>query len=259
MALIKEGDELLLYLDKKRTYKVKVEQDKQFHTHKGFIELGDLIGQPYGITVTSSLGVSFYVLRPLIRDLVLKTDRRTQVLYPKDIGYILFQLGVGSGSRILEAGTGSGALTMALADSVRPEGMVYSYEIVEKHQKVARGNIERAGLMPYVELKLGDITEDIVEEELDAVVLDMATPWLVVSHAWKALAGSGIFLSFSPTIEQVMKTTDELLNHWFIEVETVELIMRNITVAPNKTRPQTMMVGHSGYLTTARKVMNVME
>ena len=259
MALIKEGDELLLYLDKKRTYKVKVEQDKQFHTHKGFIELGDLIGQPYGIIVTSSLGVSFYVLRPLIRDLVLKTDRRTQVLYPKDIGYILFQLGVGSGSRILEAGTGSGALTMALADSVRPEGMVYSYEIVEKHQKVARGNIERAGLMPYVELKLGDITEDIVEEELDAVVLDMATPWLVVSHAWKALAGSGIFLSFSPTIEQVMKTTDELLNHWFIEVETVELIMRNITVAPNKTRPQTMMVGHSGYLTTTRKVMNVME
>jgi len=259
MALIRDGDELLLYLDKKRTYKVKVEQDKQFHTHKGFIELGDLIGQPYGITVTSSLGVSFYVLRPLIRDRVLKTDRRTQVLYPKDIGYILFQLGVSSGSRILEAGTGSGALTMALADSVRPEGMVYSYEIVEKHQKVARGNIERAGLMQYVELKLGDITEDIVEAELDAVVLDMATPWLVISHAWKALAGSGIFLSFSPTIEQVMKTTDELRNHWFIEVETVELIMRNITVAPNKTRPQTMMVGHSGYLTTARKVISKIE
>ena len=259
MALIRDGDELLLYLDKKRTYKVKVEQDKQFHTHKGFIELGDLIDQPYGITVTSSLGVSFYVLRPLIRDLVLKTDRRTQVLYPKDIGYILFQLGVSSGSRILEAGTGSGALTMALANSVRPEGMVYSYEIVEKHQKVARGNIERAGLLPYVELKLGDITETIVEEELDAVVLDMATPWLVVSHAWKALAGSGIFLSFSPTIEQVMKTTDELRNHWFIEVETVELIMRNITVAPNKTRPQTMMVGHSGYLTTARKVISEIE
>ena len=257
--MIRDGDELLLYLDKKRTYKVKVEQDKQFHTHKGFIELGDLIDQSYGITVTSSLGVSFYVLKPLIRDHVLKTDRRTQVLYPKDIGYILFQIGVGSGSRILEAGTGSGALTMALADTVRPDGTVYSYEISEKHQKVARGNIERAGLIPYVELKLGDITEGIVEEELDAVVLDMATPWLVVSHAWKALAGSGIFLSFSPTIEQVMKTTEELRNHWFIEIETVELIMRNITVAPNKTRPQTMMVGHSGYLTTARKVISEME
>ena len=113
--------------------------------------------------------------------------------------------------------------------------------------------------MRYVDLKLGDITESIVEEELDAVVLDMATPWLVVSHAWKALAGSGMFLSFSPTIEQVMKTTDELRNHWFIEVETVELIMRNITVAPNKTRPQTMMVGHSGYLTTARKVISKIE
>jgi tRNA (adenine57-N1/adenine58-N1)-methyltransferase len=255
MVLIKEGDEILLYLDRKRSYKVKVEQERQFHTHKGFIELGDLIGRSYGITVTSSLGVSFYVLRPLIRDLIMKTDRRTQVLYPKDIGYILFQLGIGSGSRVLEAGTGSGALTMALANAIRPDGMVYSYEIVEKHQKVARGNIERAGLLPFTKLKLGDITNGIDEEHLDAVILDMATPWLVISHAWKALSGSGVFLSFSPTIEQVMKTTEELRNQRFIEIETVELIMRKITVAHNKTRPQTMMVGHSGYLTTARKIL----
>jgi len=259
MTRIREGDELILYLDAKRTYKVKVEAGKQFHTHRGFIELGDLVDEPYGMVVTSSLGVSFYALKPLIRDRVLKTDRRTQVLYPKDIGYVLFQLGLGSGCMVLEAGTGSGALTMALAEAVRPAGMVITYEIVERHMKTARGNIERSGLMPYVDMRLGDIMEGIPEKDLDAVVLDMATPWLVVPHAWEALAGSGVFLSFSPTIEQVMKTVEALRSHPFIEIGTVELLLRNITVAPNKTRPQTVMIGHSGYLTTARKVLELMD
>ncbi len=259
MTRIREGDEVILYLDAKRTYKVKVEAGKQFHTHRGFIELGDLVDKPYGMVVTSSLGVSFYALKPLIRDRVLKTDRRTQVLYPKDIGYILFQLGLGSGCRVLEAGTGSGALTMALAESVRPEGMVITYEIVERHMKTARGNIERSRLMPYVDMRLGDVTEGIPAKDLDAVVLDMATPWLVVHHAWEALAGSGVFLSFSPTIEQVMKTVEALRAHPFIEIGTVELLLRNITVAPDKTRPQTVMIGHSGYLTTARKVLELMD
>jgi tRNA (adenine57-N1/adenine58-N1)-methyltransferase len=255
VTLIKEGDEVLLYMDKKRTYKVKVEHEKQFHTHKGYIELGELIGESFGVMVTSSLGAAFYALKPLVRDLVLKTDRRTQVLYPKDLGYTLFQLGLGSGSRVVEAGTGSGALTMALANAVRPEGKVYTYEIVERHQRTARDNIERSGLMSYVEMKLGDITRGISENELDAVVLDMATPWLAVGPAWDALSGSGVFYSFSPTIEQVMKTVEKLRQHPFIEVETVELILRNITVAPDRTRPETVMIGHSGYLTTARKVM----
>jgi tRNA (adenine57-N1/adenine58-N1)-methyltransferase len=203
----------------------------------------------------SSLGVEFYALRPLIRDRILKTDRRTQVLYPKDIGYLLLQLDVGSGSRVVEAGTGSGALTMALANSVRPDGMVYTYEINPKFQSVAAGNIERAGLAEYVELKERDVTEGIDEEEVDAVVLDLATPWAVVPLVYEALAGGGVFASFSPTIEQVMKTVSAIREHSFIDVETVELILRNITVAENKTRPQTRMIGHSGYLITARKVL----
>lgn len=259
MTLIKEGDEVLLYLDSRRTYKVKVEDTKQFHTHKGFIEFSDLIGKPYGMVITSSLGVSFYVLKPLIRDRVLKTNRRTQVLYPKDIGYILFQLGLGSGSRVVEAGTGSGALTIALANAVRPEGRVYSYDILERHQNTARGNIDRSGLMPYVELKIGDVIKCKLEEDLDAVILDMATPWFVVPRAWEALVGSGMFLSFSPTIEQVIKTVDQLRQHPFIEVETAELLLRNFTVSHNKTRPKTQMIGHSGYLTTARKVMELLD
>ena len=255
MKNISEGDDVLLYLDRERTYQIKVKPGEQFHTHKGFILLDDLVGKPFGSTVTSSLGINFYALYPLVRDRVLKTDRRTQVLYPKDIGYILYQLGIGNGSTVVEAGTGSGALTMSLANAIMPDGKVYTYEIDERSKKIAAGNIERSGLRPIVEMKLGDITQGITERGVDAVTLDMATPWLVIDHAWEALAGSGVFLSFSPTIEQVMKTVYALEAKPFIEVETVELIMRRITVAENKTRPETLMIGHSGYLTTARKVI----
>jgi tRNA (adenine57-N1/adenine58-N1)-methyltransferase len=252
---IAEGGDVLLYLDRERTYQIRVTPGEQFHTHKGFIQLDDLVGKPYGSTIVSSLGISFYALKPLIRDRVLKTDRRTQVLYPKDIGYILYQLGIGNGSTVVEAGTGSGALTMSLANAVMPDGRIYTYELDERSQRIATGNIDRSGLRPIVEMKLGDITQGIDEKEVDAVTLDMATPWLVIDHAWEALAGSGIFLSFSPTIEQVMKTVYALEAKPFIEVETVELILRRITVAENKTRPETLMIGHSGYLTTARKVI----
>ncbi len=259
MTNIKEGDEIYLVFDQRQNYKLKVEADKRFHTKKGFIELGELIGKPFGVTVTSSLGGQFYVLKPLIRDRVLKSDRYTQVLYPKDISYILFEMDLGSGSRVVEAGTGSGALTMAMANAVRPGGMIYSYDISEKHQRAAAGNIEKSGLMPYVELGIHDITENIPNEDVDAVFLDMAVPWKVVPSAWKALAGSGVFMSFSPTIEQVMKTTDELRKLPFIEIKTIELMMREITVEYNKTRPRTQMIGHSGYLTSARKVTSLLE
>lgn len=255
MKRIKSGDEVIIYLDRRRTYKVSVKHDKKFHTHKGFIELGDLIDEPYGTPVKSSLGEIFYALKPLIRDQIMKTDRRTQVIYPKDVGYILHKVGISSGSRVLEAGTGSGALTMALADAVRPQGKVYTYDIKKGFQKIAMGNIERADLQQWVEAGIKDVTKGIDEVELDAVILDLATPWKAVKHAWSALAGSGVFLSFSPTIEQVMKTVYEMNEYPFIEQETIELILRKITVARDKTRPQTRMLGHSGYITSARKVL----
>ncbi len=149
MNTIAEGDDVLLYLDKERTYQIRAKSGEQFHTHKGFILLSDMIGKPFGSTIASSLGVEFYALRPLIRDRVLKTDRRTQVLYPKDIGYILYQIGIGSGSTIVEAGTGSGALTISLANAVKPEGRVYTYEIDERSQRIAAGNIDRSNLKQY--------------------------------------------------------------------------------------------------------------
>jgi len=254
MNMIKEGDDVLLYLDDKRTFLIRVEENYQLHTHKGYLQIGKLIGKPFGSAIQSSLGVTFYALKPLIRDRVAKTVRKTQVMYPKDIGYLLIRTGIGPGKLVIEAGTGSGALTIALAEHVKPDGRVYSFDVNPKFQSIAASNINRAGLLPYVELINKDVAEGFDVQEVDAVILDMATPWLIVSNAYDALVGSGVFASFSPTIEQVMKTVSALKSHRFVEIETIELMLRRITVEPNRTRPETLMIGHSGYLTTARKV-----
>lgn len=252
---IKEGDYVLLYLDDRRTYLVRAERGKILHTHKGFIKIDDIIGREFGVRVKSHLGVEFIAFKPNIRDYVLKSMRGTQIIYPKDIALIILYGNIRPGSHIVEAGTGVGALTMALASYVRPDGKVYSYEIREEFLKIACKNLERAGVLEYVELKNRDITQGIDEIDVDAVVLDMATPWLVVPHAYKALRGGGSFISFSPTIDQVVKTVEELKAYGFAYIETVECLVRRIRVETGKTRPETLMVGHTGYITFARKAL----
>jgi len=251
--VIRVGDHVLLYLDQRRTFLVRAEPGRVLHTHKGVVDVGGLVGRRFGEAVESSLGVRFYALRPLIRDYVMKMRRRTQIIYPKDMGLIAVLTGVGPGWRVVEAGTGSGALTAFLAYLVRPDGVVYSYEVREDLLEVARRNLEMAGVLGNVELKLGDITEGIEEENVDAVVLDMATPWLVVKHAYESLRDSGSFLSFSPTIDQVKKTVRELRRFGFADVQTYECLVRRIIVEEDRTRPETLMVGHTGYITSARK------
>ena len=255
--LIAEGNDVYLYLDTKRTYLVRVEPDKSFHTHKGYIQLGNLIGKEYGTKIASSMGINFVALKPNLRDYIFKTNRKTQISYPKDISLIILYSGIGPGSRVVEAGTGTGALTSAIAHYIKPTGCVYTYEIREEFQKNAKKNLERAGLIDVVELKQGDITKEIEEKDLDAVILDMATPWLVVPQAYISLKGSGVLVSFSPTIDQVMKLTEALIEYNFVDVNTVETLIRFMQVARGKTRPQTLMTGHTGYLTFARKAINL--
>lgn len=250
---IVENDYVLLGLGPRKTYLVKVEQGKSFHTHKGFIKFDDLIGKEYGIVILSSLGFEFAALKPLLRDFIMKSARQTQINYPKDIALMVMFSGIGPGSRVVEAGTGTGALTTALAHYVKPDGRVYTYEIREEFQKTAEKNLRRANLNGFVEFKNEDVTVGIGENEVDAVVLDLAVPWLVVPHAWKALKPCGTMVSFSPTIDQVVKTVEALKENSFIDVETVECLMRGMQVERGKTRPQTLMTGHTGYITFARK------
>jgi len=250
---IQEGDDILLYLDKKRSYLVKVEKDKELHTHKGFINLTELIDKEFGTRIHSSKGVEFIAFRPTLRDYIFKISRRTQIIYPKDIALIIFFSGIEPGSRVVEGGTGAGALAAALANYVKPSGRVYSYEIREEFMETAAKNLRRIGLIEYVELKRGDLTRKIEEKNVDAVILDLATPWLVVPHAYEALKGSGIFISFSPTIDQVLKTTEALLENGFAGIETFESLFRGMQIKKGRTRPETLMTGHTGYITIARK------
>jgi len=163
--------------------------------------------------------------------------------------------GIGPGSRVVEAGTGTGALTTALAHYVKPDGKIYSYEIREEFEKMAGKNLTRAELINFVELKTKDITLGIDEQDVDAVILDLAVPWLVIPHASTALKPCGTIVSFSPTVDQVVKTVEALHENGFVDVESFECLLRGWQIERGKTRPQTLMTGHSGYITCARKTI----
>jgi len=254
-AVINEGDDILLYLNRKRTYLVKVEKGKSFHTHKGFLQLDQIVGKPFGTRILSNTGTEFIVLKPQLSDFIFKSQRKTQITYPKDVALIVMFSGIGPGSRVVEGGTGTGALTTALAHYVKPDGRVYSYEIRPEFTQTALKNLKRANLLNYVELKNKDITQGIDETDADAVVLDLATPWLVIPHAYSTLSGSGTLVSFSPTIDQVVKTVEALQQNNFTDIETIECIMRRMQTERGKTRPETLMTGHTGYVTFARKAL----
>jgi tRNA (adenine57-N1/adenine58-N1)-methyltransferase len=254
---ISEGGYVLIYLDARRTYMIKMQAGQTFHTHKGYLKLDELIGKEYGEPIKSSLGIYFTTLKPSLTDYIMKSSRNTQIIYPKDAALIVMFSGIGPGSHVVESGTGTGSLTTALAHYVGPTGKVYTYELRSEFQKNAAKNLERSKLIDRVEMKSGDVTLGIEERDVDAVILDLAVPWLVVSHAYEALRTSGTLVSFSPTIDQVVKTTEALRENGFVFIETIECMMRAMQVERGKTRPQTLMTGHTGYITHARKILKL--
>ncbi len=260
--LIKENDLIFLILDQKRRWLVQVKSGGTFHTHKGIIEFNDIIGKHFGSVVFSkpyeTQGYKFFVLKPLSSDYILHMSRKTQIIYPEDAGLILLYSGIGPGSLIIEAGCGSGALTCILGNIVRPNGHIHSYDINEKSIKRAKLNIKKAELDDVVTIQYGDIlNDDLKHNNVDAVVLDLTTPWNAIEKINNYLKYSGTVTSFSPTIEQVKKTVKAMKNHNFIEVNTYELIKRKIQVKENATRPEGRMIGHTGYLTFGRKIEDI--
>ncbi|MHA2008882.1 MAG: tRNA (adenine-N1)-methyltransferase [Promethearchaeota archaeon] len=259
---IKENDLIFLILDERRRWVIPAKTDGTFHTHKGIIEFNDIIGKEYGTCIFSkpynTQGYKFFVLKPLPSDYITHMSRKTQIIYPEDAGMIILYSGIGPGSKVIEAGCGSGALTCILGNYVRPNGHIYSYDIREKSLKRAIKNIKRAELEKYVSIEYGNIiTDELNYKNIDSVVLDIAEPWDAIDKARKYLKQSGIIVSFSPTIEQVKKTTFALRDNEFIELNTFELIKRKIQVKKNATRPEVRMIGHTGYLTFGRKIMNL--
>jgi tRNA (adenine57-N1/adenine58-N1)-methyltransferase len=185
-------------------------------------------------------------------------SRKTQIIYPEDAGLILIYSGIGPDSKVVEAGCGSGALTCILGNYVRPNGYIFSYDIRKKSLKRALSNVLKAKLQDYVSIQYGDIlNDDLGHENIDSIVLDMPQPWRAIAKVKNYLKLSGTLVSFSPTIEQVKKTSSALRENDFYEINTYELIKRKFQVKQNATHPEVRMIGHTGYMTFARKINDV--
>jgi tRNA (adenine57-N1/adenine58-N1)-methyltransferase len=254
--VFEEGEVVLVILDRKRFLMRLLAGDVQ-HTHRGLIHHDSLIGEVPGRTMTTHLGDPFVALPPSLHDIIMSIQRRSQIVYPKEIGYILLKLNVGPGSRIVECGTGSGALTIALAHTVRPTGRVYSYEQREDMLHTAAGNLTNAGLLDWVELKRRDIAEGFDEQDADALFLDVRTPWLYVQQAWNALVEGGFFGAIVPTANQVSELIRGLKEQGFHDIEVCEILLRPYKTVAERLRPTDRMVAHTGYLIFARRLAQV--
>jgi tRNA (adenine57-N1/adenine58-N1)-methyltransferase catalytic subunit len=225
-----------------------------FHTHRGILLHDDLIGKVWGSQVFSHQGAPFFLLQPSLADLLVDLKRSTQIMYPKDIGFILASMSIGPGQSVLEAGTGSGSMTVALAYAVGPQGKVVTYERRAEFQNLARKNLERLGLDGQVEFKLADIADGIAETDMDACFLDVANPWDYVRQVRAALKPGGFFCNLVPTFNQVQSLLLGLRRESFAFVEVCELMLRYYKPEPTRLRPTDRMVAHTGFLTFARRI-----
>ena len=223
-------------------------------THRGVLKHDDLIGKPWGSQVFSHMGAPFFLLQPSLADILNDLPRTTQILYPKDIGYILITMGIAPGQRVMEAGTGSGSMTIALATAIGAEGRVISYEQKPDTQNLARKNLERVGLASRVDFKLRDILEGFDETEADAFFLDVQNPFDYISQVRNALKPGGYFCTLIPTFNQVEKILHALKKNNFAFVEVCELLLRFYKADPMRLRPTDRMVAHTGFLVFARRI-----
>ena len=254
-ARAQAGDLAQLLSTSHRFFLVRLEPGATLHTHKGVIRHDDLIGLPWGSQVYSHLGVSFYLLRPSLADVLKETRRNTQIMFPKDIGFILVSMSIGPGQTVVEAGSGSGAFTTALAFAVGPQGRVISYERRAEMQRLAKRNLRRVGLEDRVTFKLADIAQGFDEHDADALFLDVPNPEDYIPQARAALKTGGFFGSLVPTTNQVSRLVAALQANDFAFIEVCETLLRYYKPVPQRLRPTDRMVAHTGYLIFARPII----
>jgi tRNA (adenine57-N1/adenine58-N1)-methyltransferase len=237
---------------KNRRYLVVLQSGGEFHTHNGPVPHDQILGQEDGSVVRSTRGARFIAVRPTLAEVVLEMPRGAQVIYPKDLGPILVMADVFPGARLLEAGLGSGALSMAV---LRAGADVTGYEIREDFASRAVRNVVGFlgdSVLERYHVQIRDVYEGIAERDLDRVLLDLPEPWRAVKHAAGALRPGGILLSYLPSVPQVMALREALDAAGFAMAETVEVLQRSWHVDGQSVRPDHRMVAHTGFLTAAR-------
>ena len=251
------GDRVQLTDQKGKIYSITITPGKEWHTHKGWIIHDDLIGLPEGSVVSTSAGLKFTAFIPLLTDYVLSMPRGATIVYPKDAALIVGFADIFPGARVLEAGVGSGALTLSLLRAVGPTGSVHSVERREEFAANATSNIENyfGGRPANWSLAIGSVQEQEFDHEFDRVILDMLAPWECVDMAAKVLRPGGVFMAYVATTTQLSATAEALKDDGhFTEPESFESMVRGWHHEGLAVRPQQRMIGHTGFLIFSRRM-----
>ncbi|MBD8058953.1 tRNA (adenine-N1)-methyltransferase [Cellulomonas sp. JH27-2] len=265
-GLLRVGDRVQLTDPRGRLHTITLAEEATFHTHRGYFRHEDLIGAPEGTVVRNTGGIEYLALRPLLADHVLSMPRGAAVVYPKDAGQIVTMADIYPGARVIEAGVGSGALTMSLLRAVGDGGSVHSIERREDFAAIARGNVEGffGGPHPAWELSVGDLADVLptVAEpgSVDRVVLDMLAPWENLEVAADALAPGGVLVCYVATTTQLSRLAEDIRTDGrYTEPQAWESMVRGWHLEGLAVRPEHRMIGHTGFLLTTRRLADGVE
>ncbi len=255
MELIKQNSPVLFYFNPSKKWLVKISKKELFHTHIGILKHADAIGKEYGSKITTNKDKYVYLLKPTMYDYVMKIQHGTQIVYPKDLGYIVARAGIQNGQKIVEIGTGSASLTSFVASIVKPRGHVYTFDVDENFMKIAAKNLKKCGMEKYVTQENLDIktVKQVPVTDMDVALIDLGDPWTVIPQVRQMLKGSGAVFAICPTMNQLEKLTMALIENEFTDIESTEHILRTIEAREGKTRHSFQGIGHTTYLCFARK------
>jgi tRNA (adenine57-N1/adenine58-N1)-methyltransferase len=246
------GEKVLLIDAKERRYLITLAEGAEFHSHTGFLSHDDLIGAEEGLTLRTTRNSRYSAFRPTLADFILKMPRGAQVIYPKDLGAILLMADIFPGARVLESGVGSGALSMTM---LRAGADIVGYELRDDFAERAKANVDGflgPDAADRFRVELRNCYDGIDESDLDRVVLDLPEPWQVVKHAERALHPGGILVAYTPSILQAARLREVLETSAFSMTQTMEVLHRTWHIEGQAVRPDHRMVGHTGFLTSAR-------
>jgi tRNA (adenine57-N1/adenine58-N1)-methyltransferase len=255
MEMIKQNSPVLFYFNSSKKWLVKISKKEVLHTHIGVLKHADAIGKEYGSKLITNKDKYVYLLKPTMYDYVMKIQHGTQIVYPKDLGYIVARAGIQNGQKIVEIGTGSASLTSFVASIVKPRGHVYTFDVDENFMKIAAKNLKKSKMEKYVTMQKLDIktVKKVPVEDADVALIDLGDPWTVMPQVRKMLKGSGAVFAICPTMNQLEKLTMSLVENEFTDIESTEHILRTIDAREGKTRHSFQGIGHTTYLCFARK------
>jgi len=255
MELIKQNSPVLFFFNPSKKWLVKISKKEALHTHIGILKHADAIGKEYGSKIVTNKDKYVYLLKPTMYDYIMKIQHGTQIVYPKDLGYIVARAGIQNNQKIVEIGTGSASLTSFVASIVKPRGHVYTFDVDENFMKIAAKNLKKCGMEKYVTQQNLDIktVKQVPVTDADVALIDLGDPWTVVPQVRQMLKGSGAVFAICPTMNQLEKLTMALVENEFTDIESTEHILRTIDAREGKTRHSFQGIGHTTYLCFARK------